>query len=69
MVFCCSFNLLNTFLTLKLFTTLETYFGFYGVFWIYAANSLLATIFVICVLPETKGKTLEEIEKHFAKVK
>ena len=61
-----SFNLLHTFLVLKLFTTLETSVGYHGVFWIYAANSFIATIFVYLFLPETKGKTLTEIEKHFA---
>ena len=61
-----SFNLLHTFLVLKLFTTLETAVGYYGVFWIYAANSFLATIFVYLFLPETKGKTLKEIEQLFA---
>ena len=60
-----SFNLLHTFLVLKLFTTLETAVGYYGVFWIYAANSFAATIFVYLFLPETKGKTLKEIEKLF----
>ena len=61
-----SFNLLHTFLVLKLFTTLETSVGYYGVFWIYAANSILASVFVYLFLPETKGKTLKEIEEVFA---
>ena len=60
-----SFNLLHTFLVLKLFTTLETSLGYYGVFWIYAANSFFAALFVYLFLPETKGKTLKEIEEHF----
>ena len=60
-----SFNLLHTFLVLKLFTTLETSLGYYGVFWIYAANSFIAAIFVYLFLPETKGKSLKEIEEHF----
>ena len=64
-----SFNLLHTFLVLKLFTTLETSVGYYGVFWIYAANSLLASVFVYLFLPETKGKTLKEIEEVFASKK
>ena len=44
---------------------METALGYYGVFWIYAINSLLGTIFVIFVLPETKGKSLTEIEQLF----
>jgi len=61
-----SFNLLHTFLVLKLFSTMETALGYHGVFWIYAINSLIGTIFVIFVLPETKGKSLTEIEQLFA---
>jgi hypothetical protein len=34
-------------------------------FWIYAACSLAGLVFVVLAVPETKGKTLEEIEAHF----
>jgi MFS family permease len=36
-----------------------------GPFWIYAAMSLLALIFGWRLLPETRGKTLEEVARHF----
>ncbi len=62
-----SFNLTHTFLVIKLFTNLETLVGLEGVFWIYAFFSLVGAAFVAAVLPETKGKTLEEIEAHFRK--
>ena len=53
-------------MVLKLFPTLEMNVEYYGVFWIYAGNCLVGSAFVYFVLPETKGKTLAEIEKHFA---
>lgn len=35
-------------------------------FWAYALVSLFAFVFVLTFLPETKGRTLEEIEKFWA---
>jgi len=34
----------------------------YGTFLIYAAINALAIVFVIAIVPETKGKTLEQIQ-------
>jgi MFS family permease len=36
-----------------------------GVFWVYAGVSLSALIFGWRILPETKGKTLEQIARHW----
>jgi SP family arabinose:H+ symporter-like MFS transporter len=38
-------------------------------FWAYAFVSLFAFIFVFAFLPETKGRTLEQIEKSWSRVK
>ena len=40
--------------------------GKHGVFIFFTVISLLGTIFVVFFLPETKGKSLREIEDMFA---
>src|SRR5208337_1518358 len=44
------------------FPLLNQAFGPAGTFWIYAAICALGSVFIFLRLPETKGKTLEEIE-------
>ncbi len=41
--------------------------GAAGTFWIYAVICLAGFVFIVRVLPETKGKTLEEIENELVK--
>jgi len=36
-------------------------------FWVYSVCSLLGLIFVFTMLPETKGRSLEEIERSWGK--
>ena len=36
-----------------------------GTFWMYACFCAVAFIFVFFMVPETKGKSLTEIEEHF----
>jgi SP family sugar porter-like MFS transporter len=38
--------------------------GAAGTFWVYAAICLSGFVFITIKLPETKGKSLEEIEKE-----
>jgi SP family galactose:H+ symporter-like MFS transporter len=47
------------------FLTLLNLAGKSAAFWIYASLSVLAFIFVWFVIPETKGKTLEQIETYY----
>lgn len=49
------------------FPLLNSGLGAYGTFWLYGIICLLGFIFVKKNLPETKGKTLEEIEKELTK--
>ena len=51
------------------FPLLNTSLGSYGTFWIYAIICALGFIYFNRVLPETKGKSLEEIEKELTKKK
>lgn len=60
-----SFNLCCTFLVVRTFPEMAEALGLAGVYGLYAACCLSAVIFVGFFLPETKGKTLEEIGRLF----
>ena len=49
------------------FPLLNVALGSYGTFWIYSAVCLAGFLFVCYKLPETKGKSLEELEKEMIK--
>jgi hypothetical protein len=38
----------------------------HGTFWLYSGICLAGFLFIIRYLPETKGKSLEQIEKELA---
>lgn len=58
-------NWTANFLITLTFLTLAGALGRAGVFWLYALVGILAWFFVLRLVPETKGLTLEEIEEHF----
>merc|ERR1719187_331662 len=60
-----SFNLVSMFLLLMSYECLAKWMGFHGVFWMFSGFNLIGVIFVFFLLPETKGKTLKEIQRHF----
>ena len=47
------------------FPLLNKGLGSFGTFWLYGLICVLGFIFIKTMLPETKGKSLEEIEKEF----
>lgn len=52
------------FLLTYTFPILNAKLGSSGTFWLYGAICVLGFIFIFCKLPETKGKSLEQIEKE-----
>ncbi|XP_076183385.1 trehalose transporter 1-like protein isoform X2 [Ptiloglossa arizonensis] len=55
--------------TVKIYPDMKTSMGEHGVFIFFTVLSLAGTLFVAFFLPETKGKTLLEIEEMFSKKK
>ena len=53
------------FLVSKEFLDLQNVLGEYGPFWLFSAFAIFGVIFILMVVPETRGRTLEEIEQHF----
>ncbi|MCG3113796.1 MAG: sugar porter family MFS transporter [Candidatus Manganitrophus sp. SB1] len=47
------------------FLTLASLLGKAGIFWFYGLMGVITWLFVDRLVPETKGKTLEEIEEYF----
>jgi MFS transporter, SP family, arabinose:H+ symporter len=55
----------STFIVAQTFPMLNEGIGPSNTFWIYAAVSLFGLFFVMFLVPETKGKTLEQIEQSW----
>lgn len=58
-------NWAANFLVALTFLTLAGALGKAGIFWLYAVMGVLTWVFVWRLVPETKGKTLEEVEAIF----
>ncbi|KAJ0175691.1 hypothetical protein K1T71_008850 [Dendrolimus kikuchii] len=58
-------NLLSMFSVIKSYHALERVLTSAGTFWMYAIFCAIAFFFVLFCVPETKGKSLAEIEEHF----
>lgn len=60
--FAASFNWLIGFLITKFFGSVADALGIYYVFWIFGVFCIISFLFGLFLLPETKGKSLKEIQ-------
>ncbi|XP_068237920.1 facilitated trehalose transporter Tret1-like isoform X1 [Palaemon carinicauda] len=54
-----------SFIVTIIFLPVKNVIGDYGIYWVFSGICVLNLIFCVCVVPETKGKTLEEINAYF----
>merc|ERR1712029_770882 len=64
-IICLSFLL--GFFVAKTFVDLLDGLGHAGTFFFYSSFSIVAAIFTVVFIPETRGKSIEEIQKYFNK--
>ncbi|XP_076293264.1 trehalose transporter 1-like protein isoform X1 [Lasioglossum baleicum] len=57
---------LLTFGTIKLYPDLRSLAGIEVVMWTFAVASILGTLFAVLILPETRGRSLDQIESQFS---
>jgi SP family arabinose:H+ symporter-like MFS transporter len=62
---CVFFLWVSVYVVSQTFPMLLASIGSAFTFWIYMVMSICAFIFVLKFIPETKGKSLEEIEKYW----
>ncbi|KAK9700641.1 Sugar transporter [Popillia japonica] len=56
-----------TFLVTKTFADIISLIGLYGTFWFFGTVCFTSIVFVIFCVPETQGKSLEDIERRFVR--
>ncbi|KAK4876676.1 hypothetical protein RN001_009182 [Aquatica leii] len=62
-----TFSAINSIITAKLFHFLTDSHGMYLPFWIFSACCAVGLVFIVKFVPETKNKTLEEIQSDLMK--
>lgn len=62
----CVLNWILAFIVTRFYSDLALSFGTHTTFWIFSVISVIGTVFVFFLVPETKGKTLDEIQKELA---
>lgn len=59
-----SFSYACAFAAVKTYVDIRSRLGLHGAFWIYSGISVAGLFFACCLVPETKGVGLEEMEEH-----
>ncbi len=59
-----AFNWSCTFIVTKTFSDLRQFIGYPGTFWLFGGVCLASMIFTVLCVPETQGKSLEDIERN-----
>ena len=60
-----TFNLVCLFLILKFYTSISLVINLSGVYWLFTGVSFSGAFFVAIFLPETRGRSLQDIEDTF----
>lgn len=63
---CATVNWLQAFTVTKVFVNMEAALGLAGTFWVFAGNCAAAAIFVALLVPETRGRSLQDIQRRLA---
>ena len=63
------FSTINHLPYLLNFAPLFQILGLHGAFWFYAAMAVCGLCFVVCCVPETKGKQLDEMNPDYAQAR
>ncbi|PSN36458.1 hypothetical protein C0J52_18340 [Blattella germanica] len=63
----CLLNWILAFLVTRFYSDLVNEIHSYSTFWIFAGISALGTVFVLIFVPETKGKSMDEIQADLGK--
>jgi hypothetical protein len=58
-------NDIGMFCATKAFPSVARAVGIHGLFWIFGVSSLACSLFLYLMLPETKGRSLVQIEEYF----
>ena len=62
-----SLTVITIFITTKMFPTMVVLLGPHWTYWMFGSVALISNAFYLFLVPETKGKSLVEIQKEFRK--